>query len=236
MRASAQAVENPYDLLGRVLVPLASIFSPENPNQALTAVLTLEQADGVPAEFLGKMLEINLQPPEQASVKADFKGTPVTLCRSGREVWVTPGTLADPWISMLENQPLPKKKHRGTGLPVMALPFPPKQLVFLPVLFQVEDGGTENGLRVLRVRLMRELARQVGAEAWSARLWVTEAGALARLEISRPGWKAAARVDSLQLSKSLPPETWVPQGGDVTYVPGSKIASWLHAHTALGRD
>lgn len=234
----AQATTNPYDLLGRVLVPLASIFSPDNPQRSLTAELTLEEADGIPKELFGTVLELSLQPPDRLLLRTEYQETTFSVCRAGQDIWLTPGYLLEQFFPFLAAAP-PEKRDTADAkknLPPMVLPFSTKQLALLPILFKVEDAGKLGGMRVLSVRLMRELARSVGAEEWSARLWVSEQGELRRVEIQQPGWRAAFKVENLQLKPTLPNETWIPQDTDVTRHSGPEAAVWVKTVAARLRE
>lgn len=215
LHAQAPSAPNAYDLLGRVLVPLAGIFSPDAPKRALSATLVLQEMTDLPPELAGARVELLLQPPDRALIRGLYEGKPVTICRAGESVWITPNAppfdaLANPPVDLSQK----KRKHsQGEGLGQMVLPFPPQHLALLPILFQVREAGQQKGERVLEVRLMRELARSLGVEDWSARLGVDAQERPASLMVSRPGWKLAVRVERLEYATELPASTWQAPAG-----------------------
>ena len=89
---------NPYDLLGRVLAPIATVFcptgsraegSPQKP-QAFTAKLILQEMTGLPSELVGAHAELAVEPPDRFLIRVPFAGQPTTLCRKGQEIWIAP--------------------------------------------------------------------------------------------------------------------------------------------------
>ncbi len=232
---------NPYDALGRVLLPFAEVFSPQGAQRAFSATLVLEGMTGLQPELAGTRVDLALQPPDRALLRGPLNGEITTICRVGQEVWISPGAKFQALAATLPAPAAPKKKKKkkgnggGGGLAPMVLPFPPQQLALLPVLFQVKDEGMVGGLRVLDVRLMPELARSLGVEEWTARLFLDRAGPapaprLARLELSRPGWQLALRVERLEFAPELPASTWVPgepASADVLRLTGPQARQWL---------
>jgi hypothetical protein len=219
---AARAEENRYELLGHVLQPIAAVFSVEDRGQprALTAELTLREMTGVPPALVGGRLRVAIEYPDKCLVKGLLlaSGTneaeSISICRNGQQVWVNPGSLAQLLMTNCEVVMGKKKKAR---LNDFALPFPEKQLVFLPMLFDVADSGEADiagqPCRLLDLRLMAELARSLHAEEWSAQAAVRPDHKLARLTLARPGWRMAVTVDRMEFSQTLPPETWQPAAG-----------------------
>ena len=180
-------------------------------------------------ELAGARVELLLEPPDHLLLRGLYAGTPVTLCRAGNAVWITPNT---PPFNALANPPgepphkHKKKKQGGGGLEPMVLPFSPQQLALLPILFQVKEAEPEQGLRTLEVRLMPELAHSLGVEEWSVRLSLNAAEQLARLRILGPGWTLAARVERLDYAAQLPAATWQPTG-DAVQLDAPKVEQWM---------
>jgi len=223
-----QPVANPYDILSRVLVPIASVFSPEAKQHALSATLVLEEMTDLPPELAGTRVELLLQPPDRVLLRGLYGGKMVTICRAGDSVWIAPGTppfdtLATP---LPGEPPHKKKKHHSEGLGLMELPFPPQQLALLPILFQAKDVGEEKGLRTLEVKLMAELSRSLGVEDWSVRLSLDAAEQPARLRLLGPGWSLAARVERLEYATALPAATWQAPVDAVRLAP-QQIQYWM---------
>lgn len=212
---ASQQPANPYDLLSRVLTPIATVFSPEAAPRALSLTFALEGMTDLPPELAGARVEILVQPPDRALLRSTYGGQVVTLCREGDSLWITPNT---PPFSALANPPegLSKaktKKGRSAVLPPIALPFPPQQLALLPILFQVREGAQEQGLRTLDVKLMSELARNLGVEEWSAWIAVGPGEKPARVRVLGPGWSVSVRVERLEYAERLPAATWqAPEG------------------------
>jgi len=230
-----QPAANPYDLLGRVLTPIASVFCPEAPQHALSATLVLEEMTDLPQELAGARVELFLEPPYRVLLRGPYQGRTVTICREGDGVWITPKAPPFDTLPNTPGEPPPKqkkKKGQSAGLGPMVLPFPPQQLALLPILFQVRDAGEEKGLRVLEARLMRELARSLGVEEWSARLSVNEGGRLERLRILGPGWSLAVRVERQEYAAKLPAATWQP-GSDALRLNAQQVLQWIDV---LGRQ
>jgi len=216
---------NPYDLLSRVLTPIASVFSPEAQQHALSATLTLEEMTDLPPELAGQRVELLLQPPDRMLIRGIYNGQMVTICRVGQSVWIAPSV---PPFDALTNPPgNPGKKKKGQStLDQMVLPFPPQQLVLLPVLLQVKDMGEEKSARVLDVKLMQELAKGLGIEDWSARLALNPDGKLARLGITGLQWKLGVRVERLEFATELPAATWQAPDGAIQLTP-RQVHQWL---------
>ena len=205
-----QPAPNPYDILSRALVPIASVFSPSAKQHALSATLILEEMTDLPPEMVGTRVELLVQPPEHALLRGLYGGKLVTICRAGDNVWIAPNTPPfDALATAPANAQFPqKKKKHDSGLGQMVLPIPPQQLALLPILLQVKDAGDKNGLRTLDVKLMTELARSLGVEEWSLRLSLNTDGQPVLLRLRGPGWTLSARVERLEYAMALPPATW----------------------------
>jgi hypothetical protein len=208
-----QPEANPYDLLSRALMPIASVFSPEAQTHALSATLVLEEMTGLSPELAGMRVELALQPPTHLLIRFPYQNQVVTFCRAGESVWITPNTPPFDALANLPGEPSKKKKkNRSAGLGAMVLPFPPQQLALLPILFQVKDLGNDQGLRKIEARLMPELASSLGAEEWSAQLTLNAVGRPVRIRVEGPGWHLTVRVEALDYAAQLPDATWVPEG------------------------
>ncbi len=229
---AAQQPANAYDLLGQTLAPLAAIFAPASAGAAprtMALRLELESLSLLsPEQAAGTSLELEVQPPQRARLRGKWGGQVWTVGRNGQEVWVdTGGSLPLPG-----SPPEAPKRGKGGGLPPIELPFPPQQLLLLPILFQVTDQGTFDGKRVLDLRLMPELARSLKVEGWAARIAVdpgaagtTDAPRLTRLELAGPQWRGAARVESYTLSANLPESHWEAPPG-ATRLSGAQAREW----------
>jgi hypothetical protein len=210
---TAPAAENAYDVLGKTLHPIVNLFvtETENPRRALQGDFTLLRMTKLPPQFAGSKVSLSLEQPDKVIIRGPVLGEPVTLCRDGQEIWGFPGAHLQAMVNALGELPKRKKKFK---LDEFELPFPEKNLVFLPVLFQVQDQGSqpvnEVLCRILDVRLMPQLAHSLEVEDWAARAWITPDYKLAKLQVARPGWEIVVSVERLVFLESLPKETWKP--------------------------
>jgi hypothetical protein len=168
LTVSAQAQDNRYDLLGRMLMPFVNVFAKNtsNPNRALSCTLKLEQVTDLPAALVGSQAEIAVEYPDKIRLRAPILGEDVTVCRHGDEVWAYPGSKVEAMLKAAAEQKKLPKLNPKFRLEPFSLPVPEKELVFLPALFQAKDVGSEalDGVtcRVIDVYLMPELAKAVG--------------------------------------------------------------------------
>lgn len=206
MLSAQSPAGNPYDMLSRVLTPIASVFSPEAQQHALSTIVILEEMTDISLELVGTRWELLLQPPDRFLVRGMYGGQLVTICREGESVWITPN--GPPMDGLMIPPASSSKKKKGGDLGQMVLPFPPQQLALLPMIFQVKDAGNEKGARVLDVKMMPELARGLGVDEWSLRLGLNPEGHLTRLGVVGPLWRLGVRVERLDFAKELPAATW----------------------------
>ena len=220
------AQENPYDVLGKALVPIADVFAPDDNGNPIPHGLILDahliSASKLPPELQGQAVHVALMTPEKLLVQAPIAGQILTVCRDGDQFWATPGSKLQ---ALLDQAPTPepgkkKKKHKEPKvLGPFVLPVPQKELVFLPILFQVADGGTETigttSCRVLDVQLMQQLTKSLHADGWSARIWVAPDYSIVQIALTGPDWSGTVAIDKLALPPVLPDATFQPQGTDV---------------------
>ncbi len=212
----ARALENPYDVLGKTLAPFVNLVAKNShdPNRALSMQLRVIEATKLSPALVGTSASVDLEYPDKLRLRAPLLGEAVTIGREGQNLWAMPGAKIEALIAQAD-LPEPPKKYRLTD---WALPIPEQQLVFLPVLFHVEDAGEQmiggENCRVLDVRLMPELAHALKAEAWSARLWVRADYKPAKLDLTQPHWHGVFAFEKVLFAPTLPPETWLPPAGE----------------------
>ncbi len=233
-----RAEENRYDVLGKLLMPFVNVFAKntKNPHRALQLTARLELLSGLPPALLGSRVELEVEYPDKLRLRGPVLGEEVTLCRRGQEVWAYPGSRITALLEVANaGKKLPKTDPKAK-LPPFALPFPEKQLVLLPALFQVKDVGAESldedPCRVLDLHLMPELAKSLREKNWAARVWVRADGTPARLSVARTGWQIAVRFERVVFPKTLPPETWQPtaeQAADVLQLDPARYGQLLDA-------
>lgn len=222
--------ENPYDVLGKALAPIGNVFAlDENGNPVIHAMeldAHLVTASKLPPALQGQAAHLALITPDKLLIQAPIAGEILTVCRNGNSLWVTPGAKVQALLDAAAAGATPgkkKKKHEAEAAALvsapLALPIPAKELVFLPILFEVADAGTETvagqPCRVLDVQLMPELAKSLHAEDWSARLWVGANYGIVQLTLTGPDWNGTIAIDKLDFPDTLPDATFQPQGTDV---------------------
>lgn len=222
---AAHAAENAYDLLGHVLSSFVDVFAahPKGEDRAITIALRLDEMTGLPKESAGMQAGLWVEAPDKFKLYAPIGGQPVTICRNGQKLWVSPGTAVAAMLEALSasgriSEPDPKFR-----LSPMKLPLPENQLVFLPALFQIDDQGLNmvdgKECRSLGLELSPPIARSLGAQGWSGHLDVTDSGTPARLTLTqKKGWHVALSFESVTFSKTLPPETWTPSAAEAVDV------------------
>ena len=164
---AARAGENRYDILGKLLAPFINVLAKntKNPHRAMALAARLERLTGAPPELAGTRVELSLQYPDRLLIHGPILGENLTLCRDRQQVWVTPGAKVQALLDLAATQKKLAKPDPAAQLEPFQLPVPEKQLVFLPVLFQVKDAGSETvdgeACRVLDLGLMPELERSL---------------------------------------------------------------------------
>ena len=201
-------------------MPFVQLLAKESksPNRAVAMSLRLESMTNLPPEFVGATAEISLETPDKLRVRAPVFGEELTIVRNGQKLWVSPGAKAAALLELANREGKLPRGDKKFRLESFELPIPEKQLVFLPALLQVQDAGEElidgERCRVVDLELMSELARSLGVEGWSARVWVDKDNHPARLRLTRAEWQIQVRFERVAFSPALPPETWLPAEGE----------------------
>jgi hypothetical protein len=226
-RAAAQ--ENAYDVLGKALMPIANVFanpgdsSADTPpaGHALVLDAHLVAVSKLPPALQGQAVHVALMTPDRVLVQAPIAGQMLTLCRDGDDLWATPGAQIQAFLDQAGTI-APKKKKKAKAaklLGPLVLPVSQKELVFLPILFQVADAGNDTvagqTCRVLDVQLMPQLAKSLHAQDWTARVWIGADYGIVQIALTGPDWSGTVAVDKLAISPTLPDATFQPQGTDV---------------------
>jgi hypothetical protein len=248
----AAAQENAYDVLGKTLVPIASIFA-FDPTERLSGsdtaatghVLVLDAhligATNLPPALQGQAAHFALQAPDKLLIQAPIAGQMLTVCRNGDSFWATPGSQIQALLDQATAAATPEKKKKKHGaeslLRPLALPIRKKELVFLPILFQVADAGSETvgaqQCRVLDVQFMPPLAKSTHTQDWTARIWVGSDYSITQFALTGPNWTGKFAIDKLTLPPSLPDTTFQPQGTDVLNLTADQF---LQLMGRLGRE
>jgi hypothetical protein len=246
------AQENPYDVLGKALMPIASVFAGNGSDgtngangtpRCLALDAHLVAASKLPPQLQGESVHVALRTPDALMVQAPVEGQMLTVCRNGDALWGTPGSDIQSLIDLAASAATPekkKKKKRSEEAKVfgpLVLPVPQKDLVFLPVLFQVADAGTDTvagqPCRVLDVALMPQLAKSLHAQNWMARVWIGADYAIVQIALTGPDWSGTVGIDKVTFPASLPDSTFQPQGTDVLRL---TAAQFLALMAKVGRE
>jgi hypothetical protein len=221
---AAPAAENKYDVLAKVLMPFANVLAQQtrHPNRAVQLTARLEAMTDLPPALIGARAELVLEHPDKFRLRGPVLGETLTIGRHGQTLWVSPGSKATALLAGASTTKKLPPLDAKARLEPFRLPVPERQLVFLPALFRVEDGGEESldgeVCRVLGLQLAPEVERSLKVPGLSARVWVRGGGPPARLVIEQPEWQLAVRFERVEFSKSLPAATWQPnveESGDV---------------------
>ncbi len=241
---AAQARENPYDVVGKVLAPFSQVIagSTKTKNRAITMQLQLEEAGDRDPKLAGTRVDFAVQMPDRLRVTAPFGGERITVCRDGQKIWAFPGTrlralLADPAVA----KSLPEVDRKFKLAP-FELPIPEKQLAFLPVLFKVTEAPDEVlgdvPCRVLDLELMKGLDRSLGFKNSGARIWVSPAYDLLRIAAHSEEGDFSVRLEQTRFAVSLPAATWQPtaeESADVLALTPALYDQLVRALTGRGR-
>ncbi|MGA3172173.1 MAG: hypothetical protein ABSE62_14300 [Chthoniobacteraceae bacterium] len=224
-----QAQENAYDVLGKALVPIVSVFVLDANGQLAPRGLVIDahlvQASKLPPVFADQAIHLAVMTPDRVLVQAPFAGQMLTVCRQGDSLWATPGSQIQSLLALAPSAPLSEKKKKKRAaeaakvLGPLVLPVTQQELVFLPVLFQCADAGNDTiagvSCRMLDVSLMPALAKSLHADNWSGRLWVGPNYTIVKISLAGPTWSGAVAIDKLAFPATLPDATFQPQGADV---------------------
>ncbi|MHA3771945.1 LolA family protein [Verrucomicrobiota bacterium sgz303538] len=237
--STLHAKENPYDTLGKVLMPFANLFAEKtrNPDRAATMTLQIEEGTDVPEALRGARVDVAFESPDKLKLHGPVLGEELTICRRGQELWVTPGSKVEALLNAASADKKLPPENPNFRLAPFKLPIPAKQLVFLPALFRVQSAGEETvgdqTCRVLDLQLMPELARALKeAQGWSARVWVGPDNKPVRLQVKRTDFSVTVRFTDVRFQPSLPAETWKPspeQAADVLKISPARYDQLVRA-------
>lgn len=228
-RAQAPADgESRFDALAKSVGPLIALATPggSSGNHALDLRASIGEVAGLPPELKAARLHLAFEFPDKLLVEFPIAGTTAVLCRNGQSVWAFPASLFTPLVDQV-------------GATVSTKPLPPFEIdqtkaALLPALLDVHDAGlvklADESYRVLDLQLIGEIKTKE-AGAWPARIWVRPADhRIAQLALRFRDWNATLLIEKLDLTPSLPPETWNPtpeQQPQVIAVPGEKLGKLL---------
>jgi len=218
-----------YDVFAKALAPFASAVFGGGEGQpgAFMVEGKVTQATGKMAAAQGMQLRLALQRPDHLRADLAYNGQVLTACRAGKELWAAPAgpmkTLAQAaGIDTSNNAP----DEKSTQLIPLALD--PKMLAFLPVVFDVKDGGSEDiddvPHRVLEFGLLEELRKAIKAEPFQARAWIGDDNRPRRVTVSGKDYSIQVDVDRLNFAGQFTDKAWQPaEGQEVLRLPASAL-------------
>jgi len=221
----ASARENEYDVLSKTLTPFEKLFARESgaAHRAVSADLVLADMTNASAVPPGCQLHVALETPDKVFLTGPIMGKQIAACRNGKDIWGFPGAQMAAMLGPGGGEPPPDGSK--IVLDDIVLPIPQKQLVFLPILFQVKDAGDETvdgeTCTVLDVALLPQLAASLKVPGWTARLWVRPDYKPAKIDLAKTGWHIAVLVKKLDFTPALPADAWQPtdaQKSDVVHL------------------
>lgn len=230
---------NPYDTLGKVLVPLITLMgkSQEKANHALTTNFLVEESKGFDPDLAGQHGTVNFEPPDKIKIEAPLYGEPITLCRRGSRIWAWPGSKLKTLLvrpDVAPRLPVPDRKYQ---LKPFALPLSEKQMLFFPALFQAHNSPAEAvdnaECQVIDAEITPFVAATLGLDGWSGRMWVSPDRTLAKLRLQGPDTAIVLHMDKMQYEKTLPASTWVAtkaQQDDLVLVPPARYDQLVRAY------
>lgn len=205
-------LENCYDVLSKVLMPLTAVFfgGEQSSVRAVKLRMTVEQILGnFPPAFKGATVQAAFQYPDKARIEVPFEGSRLTICRTGNKVWAFPGSKIVPLLAKAEDSP---NIHSQLTSP-LTLSITGQQAVLLPALFELDQSlklATVHGTpcRALHGQLESEFAEAISLKDFSTNIWVAPQYLPRRIDIKRQQFALSLIVDEIAYSKELPLSTW----------------------------
>jgi len=218
-----------YDVFAKALAPIASSVFGGAAGQpgAMVAECAVGEATGRLAAARGMKLRLAVQAPDHLRVDLAYNGMVLTACRAGKELWATP---AGPMRSLAQAAGIDVEKTApdASSPPLIPLALDPQMLVFLPVVFDVQDLGMENiqgsPHRGMKFGLMPELKKSIEAEDFDARAWINNEFQPRRVTVEGADYSLEVNVDKMNFAPKLPPTAWEPPADqEVLRLPASAL-------------
>lgn len=226
----AHAAEGPvYDVFAKALAPIASSVFGGATGQpgAMVVECSVENAGGRLAAARGMKLRLAVQAPDHLRVDLAYNGTLLTACRAGKELWATP---AAPMRSLAQAAGIDADESTpdASSPPLIPLALDPQMLVFLPVVFDVQDLGMEDvdgaPNRGMKFALMPELKKSIKAEDFDARAWINGQFQPSRVTVEGGDYSLEVRVDKMNFAPKLPATAWeAPADQEALRLPASAL-------------
>ena len=218
-----------YDVFAKALAPIASSVFGGAAGQpgAMVVECSVGEATGRLAAARGMKMRLAVQAPDHLRVDLAYNGMVLTACRAGRDLWAAP---VAPMRSLAQAAGIDVEKSApdSTSPPLIPLALDPQMLVFLPVVFDVQDLGTEDidaiPHRGLKFGLMPELKKSIKAEDFDARAWINSEFQPRRVTVEGTDYSLEVNVDKINFAPKLPATAWEPsEDQEVLRLPASAL-------------
>ena len=218
-----------YDVFAKALAPIASSVFGGAAGQpgAMVVECSVGEATGRLAAARGMKMRLAVQAPDHLRVDLAYNGMVLTACRAGKELWAAP---AAPMRSLAQAAGIDVEKSTpdSTSPPLIPLALDPQMLVFLPVVFDVQDLGTEDidaaPHRGLQFGLMPELKKSIKAQDFDARAWINGEFQPRRVTVEGTDYSLQVEVDKISFAPKLPAAAWQPsENQEVLRLPASAL-------------
>jgi hypothetical protein len=204
-----------YDVFAKALAPVASSVFGGAAGQpgAMVAECSVGEATGRLAAARGMKLRLAVQAPDHLRIDLAYNGTVLTACRAGKELWAAPAETMRT-LARGAGIDVDKTSPDADSPPLIPLALDPQMLVFLPVVFDVQDLGTEEIAgaphRGMKFALMPELKKSIKAEDFDARAWINSEYQPRRVTVEGADYSLEVEVDKMTFAAKLPAAAWEP--------------------------
>ena len=202
-----------YDVFGRALSPIAGALFAGTNSAAPAMVAEGQVIDGSGRLVAAKDTRFRLawQSPDRVRIDVVRGGTKITACREGDEIWAAPAETVRP---LLQAAGLDPSTTNSSASETTTMPLPagldPQMLAFLPALFDVQDQGTDQNLRVLDFSVLPQLQQMIPIPNFRGRAWIGSDNRPQRLSFAAAGETIDIRIDQLEFPQKLSPGAWQP--------------------------
>ena len=222
-----------YEVFGRVLAPIAaSLFAGTNsPAPAMVAEGVVSDGSGPLAVAKDTRFRVAWQSPDRLRLDVVRGGTRITACRDGAEIWAAPAETVRLLLQAGGFDPSATDTPAGVSAPrLLPTSLDPQMLTLLPALFDVQDRGTDQNLRVLDFGMLPQLRQMIPAPDFRGRAWIGRDYRPQRLSFAAAGETVQIDIGSLEFPHKVSEGAWQPSANEETLrFPASKFDMLLPA-------
>lgn len=224
-----------YDVFGRALSPIAaSLFAGTNSAApAMVAEGQVIDGSGPLAAAKDTRFRVAWQSPDRVRVDVVRGGTKITACREGDEIWAAPAETVRPLLQAAGLATTNPPATETSAIPPSPGIYPgidPQMLAFLPALFDVQDQGTDQNLRVLDFTVLPQLQQMIPIPNFRGRAWIGSNDRPQRLSLAAAGETIDIRIDQLEFPQKLSAGAWQPAANeDALRLPAANFDALLGA-------